>query len=95
MQPQLSIHIDRIVLDGIDLPRSQRDRLKATICEELSRLLSEHLASGQPLPAQLQLNPVIPGASVQIKPAVRPHTPNAVEMGKQISQGIYQSLMNQ
>jgi hypothetical protein len=35
------VHIDRLVLHGIDLPHSQRPRFQAAVEAELARLLTE------------------------------------------------------
>jgi len=47
----IDLHIERLVLDGIDLPQDQHPLLQASITAELTRLLGDgglapHLAKG-------------------------------------------------
>ncbi|MGB3612479.1 MAG: hypothetical protein WBA10_01705 [Elainellaceae cyanobacterium] len=85
IHPDIHIHIDRIVLDGLNIPPSQRDRLRQSICEGLAALLTEHVRSGQTLPSQLVDGANLSGLSVDV--AFAPD--GAVSAGQQISQAIY------
>ncbi|MDY6898118.1 MAG: hypothetical protein SWZ49_08560 [Cyanobacteriota bacterium] len=37
----IKLNIEQIILEGVDVPRSQRPRLQAAVSAELSRLLTE------------------------------------------------------
>jgi len=52
----INLHIDRLVLDGMNIPPGQHDLLKTSVQAELSRLLakdgvSPSLANGTAVPA--------------------------------------------
>jgi hypothetical protein len=40
-RPNIQIYIDRLILDGISVPHSQRPLLQAAVEAELGRLLAE------------------------------------------------------
>lgn len=40
-RPNIQLHIDRLVLDGVDLSQRERQQLRASIESELVRLLGE------------------------------------------------------
>lgn len=53
---KINLHIDRLILDGIDLPHAQRPALQAAVEAELGRLLAEggvgaDLAGGGAVPS--------------------------------------------
>lgn len=53
---KINLHIDRLILDGIDLPHAQRPVLQAAVEAELGRLLAEggvgtDLAGGGAVPS--------------------------------------------
>lgn len=77
----IDLHIERLILDGIDLTPHQRHLLQTSVTVELTRLLSErgmapHLAGG------IALNRL--SAS-----AVQWNGDNPVQLGQQIAQSVY------
>ncbi|SHG51573.1 hypothetical protein [Massilia sp. CF038] len=78
----ISLHMERLILTGVDLPSSQRGLLQASVEAELSRLLSEGgvgagLARGALL-SQLD------GPPIEITAGADP-----VQLGRQIAQSVY------
>lgn len=78
----INLHIDRLILDGLPIPHSQRPLLQAAVEAELTRLLtteglSPHLINGGAIPqisaSDLQLNP----------------NSNPTQLGQQIAQSVY------
>lgn len=76
----INLHIEELILDGLDIPRSQRELLQATIEQELARLLTT-----EGLPSGWQSGVSIPPIEV---------TPNSnpTQMGHQIAQAVYQGM---
>lgn len=77
----IDLHIERLILDGIDLTPGQRHLLQTSVTAELTRLLSHggmalHLADG------IALNRL--SAS-----AVQWNGDNPVQLGQQIAQSVY------
>ncbi len=78
---KINLHIDRLVLNGLDFPPDQQHLLQTSVVNELTRLLSEgglapHLAKGITL-ARLSAN------SIQL-------TENKPDQfGRQIAQSVY------
>ena len=58
----ITINLDQIILEGIDIPPSQRPRLRVVVEEELSRLLQE-----KGIPRQLYKGTAIACLSATIK----------------------------
>lgn len=78
----IRVNIERIVLDGIDVPRSQRPLLRATVGAELSRLLaSTGLAS---VLMTKEAIPQVPTGTIQLTGNSDPS-----RLGKQIAQAVY------
>lgn len=83
--PQITVHIERLILDGLSIAHSQRPRLRAEIEAELARLLA---SAG--LAADVQtggLWPSLTGGSIALQNEVEPG-----QLGRQIALGIYQSI---
>ena len=80
----LKLHIDQIVLDGIDMPRRQRSEIKAALEAELSHLFTTH-----GIPATIQK-----GGRISRLPADLTLTGecNPVQLGQQAAQSIYTCL---
>ncbi|BAY24868.1 hypothetical protein NIES2100_46660 [Calothrix sp. NIES-2100] len=76
----INLHIEKLILDGLDIPRSQRELLKATVETELGKLLAS-----QELPKNWQPNVSIP--TIEVAPKSHPS-----QMGQQIAQAIYQGM---
>ena len=83
----LNLNIKRIILEGVDLPRSQRSRLQVAVSTELSRLLTEN-----GLPTSLQKGGAIPSIPATVS-ATKGMSPE--EMGKEIAQSIYRGMRNE
>lgn len=78
----INLHIERLVLDGLDIAPEQRPVLQAALEGELSRLLTERglspgLAQGVAVPRLSAGDMQIPGAS------------SPIELGRQIAQSVY------
>ena len=84
-QPDIHIHIDRLVLDGLSFDRVQSGTVQAALESELTRLLAAGgLASGLQAGGAL---PSIRAEGVQLSPSLGP-----AQMGTQIAQSVYGGL---
>jgi hypothetical protein len=82
---RISIQIERLVVDGIDLQRSQRPWLQAAFEQELMRLLvqkglHQDLASGVAVP---RLN----APAIEVHPKTKPQV-----LGQQIAQAVHRGI---
>ena len=76
------VHIERLVLRGIDVPRHQRGTLQAAVEAELARLMNtDGFASGT---AQGSWVPWVRAASIQLT-----ETRDPAQLGRQIGRAIY------
>ncbi|HEY9695885.1 MAG TPA: hypothetical protein V6D10_01245 [Trichocoleus sp.] len=78
----INLHIDRLILDGLPIPHSQRPLLQAAVEAELTRLLtvnglSHHLTNGIAIPQ-------ISTSDLQLTPNSSP-----AQIGQQIAQSVY------
>ncbi|MDJ0582126.1 hypothetical protein [Crocosphaera sp.] len=80
----ITINLDQIILEEIDIPPSQRPRLRVVVEEELSRLLQE-----KGIPRQLYQGTTIACLSATVKVTKGRKTE---QMGKEIAQSIYSYL---
>ena len=83
----INLHIERLVLDGLQLDRGQSSHVQAAVEAELTRLLSE-----QGLSASLQAGAVVPNVqanALQLAPGS-----TAAQMGIQIAQSVYSGIGN-
>ncbi len=78
----INLHIERLVLDGIQIAPEQRPVLQAAVESELSRLLTERGLS--PSLAQGVGVPRLSASDIQVASASSP-----TELGHQIAQSIY------
>ena len=82
----INLHIDRLVLDGVNIPPGQRHLLKASIEAELGRLLSKgglssEIASGGTLAT-------VPAKGFQLSSSSGAgNTP--AQLGRKIAQSVY------
>jgi hypothetical protein len=81
----ITISIERLILDGVPVPRRYRPQLQAAIEEELARLLAvdgmaAHLQSGGVLSR-------VSGGEVQLQGKDDP-----VQLGRQIAQAVYRGI---
>ncbi|MBF2065981.1 MAG: hypothetical protein IGS39_16400 [Calothrix sp. C42_A2020_038] len=81
----INIHIDRLVLDGLPIPHSQRPMLQAAIEAELGRLL----VAGQLAPGLLAGGrvPNLSGGNIQLT-----QESNLTLLGQQVAQAVYGGL---
>ena len=84
----IDLHIERLVLDGIDVPHHERPTLQAAVTAELTRLLTE---------GGLQPGLTVGGAmafarsdDMQVSPGEFPD-----RMGKRIAQSVYSGISDQ
>lgn len=81
----ISVHIERLILDGLTIPPGQPGLLQATIEAELSQsLAADGLASGLLTGGAM---PYIRGGNVQLTSQASPF-----DLGQQIAQAIYGGL---
>jgi hypothetical protein len=79
------LHIDRIVLENIDLSPRQRRHLQAVIEAELA-----HLLTTQGLPPNLNYSSRVPGLKVDVIALTGDNSPTS--LGQQIAHTIYQGM---
>lgn len=84
MKPDIMLHIDRLVLDGLALQPVEAARLRAALESELSRLLS---AGG--LGSAWQSGGAVPELHAA---AVEAGTLDPILLGKQIARSLYAGL---
>ena len=83
----INLHIERLILDGLSLERSQGPRVQATVEAELARLL---MANG--LGDQFQSGGAVPSvhaAGIQLE-----NGSSSIEVGQQIAQSVYSGIGN-
>lgn len=78
----INLHIDRLILDGVNITPSQRHLLQASVQTELARLFTEGgmssgLASGGALPH-------VSASGIQLANGNDP-----AQLGRQIAQSVY------
>lgn len=77
----INLHIDKLVLDGVDIAPGQRHLLQASVETELARLLSDRgLAPG------LALGVALPRLSTT---GIHITGNNAIHTGQKIAQSVY------
>ncbi len=78
----INIHIERLILDGLPITRSQRSLVQAAVEAELELLLTNNgLAPGLQTGGML---PNLPGGNIQL---TSDNNPSA--LGQQIAQAVY------
>jgi len=78
----INLHIERLVLDGLDIAPEQRPALQAAVEGELSRLLTE-----RGLSPSLAQGMAVPRLSTNAMQIASPSNP--IELGQQIAQSVY------
>jgi hypothetical protein len=78
----IKLHIERLILDGVNIPRSQRRLLQASVESELTRLFTkggvpQHLASGG-------ASAHVPASPIDVSSGNHP-----IRLGRQIAQSVY------
>jgi hypothetical protein len=82
MQQNVSLHIERLVLDGVDIAPGQRHLLQVSVASELTRLLSEGGLAPQLIGGGAQ--PRITSPAIQFNSSNGP-----TELGRQIAGAVY------
>jgi hypothetical protein len=78
----INLHIDHIVLEGLDVSWRERPLLQTAVETELARLLGENgLSSGLLAGGAMS---VLPGGSVQLS-----EQPDPIALGQQIARAVY------
>ena len=84
-ESNITLHIERLILDGVPLAHGQRPLVQAAVEAELARLLA-----GDGLTAQLQRGGAlrnIPAGNIQLSSDGNPHA-----LGQQIAHAVYQGI---
>lgn len=77
----INLHIERLVLDGVDIAPGQRHLLQASVETELTRLLTD-----RGLAANLAQSVALPRLSTN---GMRLMGNNPTQLGQQIAQSVY------
>jgi len=78
----INLHIDRLILDGLPMPHSQRPLLQAAVEAELTRLLTaDGLSPGLSAGGAISH---LPAGSLQLT-----HDNSPAQLGRQIAQSVY------
>jgi hypothetical protein len=80
----IELHIDRLVLDGIDIPRGHGEQLRAGVSAELARLLRD---------GGLADTVVHGGAVARVRaPSARLSASGPDQLGRQLAGAIYDGI---
>lgn len=86
-RPDIHLHIERLVLDGLPLERSQGPQVQTAVEAELGRLLAEHgLAAGLQAGGA---SPSVAVAGIHLAPGSSP-----AHLGRQIAQSVFGGIGN-
>ncbi len=86
-RPDIHLHIERLILDGLPIEHSQGALVQAAVEAELTRLLT---ANG--LASQLQSGGALPRLNANAIQLTRGGSP--AQIGQQIAQSVYGGLGN-
>jgi hypothetical protein len=81
----ITVHIDRLILDGVSIAPQEREVLQAAVEAELGRLLARGGVS-----PMLQATGALPRVAGGAMTWSATHTP--AQRGRQIAQAVYQGL---
>jgi len=81
----IELHIERLILDGLPVERSQRPHLQAAVEAELTRLLAEN-----GLAAELQTGGAVPSVRADAMQFKSGNTP--MQWGQQIARSVYSGI---
>jgi len=79
---KITVHIERLVLDGIDIPYSERPLLQAAVEGELARMLAAGGLSADLAPGGAR--PRVPGGTIRLEGGNDP-----CNLGTRIAQAVY------
>lgn len=83
-QPNVVVHIDRLVLDGVPMSGAQGAQLKASVIRELARLLQRDGVGPDPRGTAV---PTLAAPAIQIPEPYRPS-----DLGRHIARSLHASL---
>lgn len=86
-RPDIHLHIERLVLDGLSIERAQGPQVQAAVETELARLLMEN-GLGAP-PGAGGAVPSVNAGGIQLSPGSSP-----AQLGRQIAQSVYGGIGN-
>ncbi len=84
-RPNIHLHIERLILDGLPIERSQGPHVQAAVEAELSRLLTQN-----GLAANLQAGGAMPSVHANALQLTNDRSPTQV--GRQIAQAVYSGI---
>jgi hypothetical protein len=87
VRPNIHLHIERLILDGLPVERAQGPLVQAAVEAELARLLTEN-----GLGVAFGAGGVVPGIDangIQLSPGSSP-----AQLGRQIAQSVYGGIGN-
>ena len=85
--PNIHLHIERLILDGLPVDRLQAPHVQMAIESELARLLAEHgLDTNQNETVAL---PSLRADPIQLTPSYSP-----TQIGRQIAKAVYSGIEN-
>ena len=84
----IDVQIERLVLDGIDVPHAQRPLLQAAVETELTRLLTEGGISAELQPGGAL--PSVPAHAITLDDKADP-----ARLGRQIARSVYSGIGGQ
>jgi hypothetical protein len=86
-RPNIHLHIERLILDGLPIERAQGPHVQAAVEAELSRLLTE-----KGLAVDLQASGAVPSVNTNGIQLTADSSP--AQMGRQIAQSVYGGIGN-
>jgi hypothetical protein len=89
MNTEMNVHIDRLIIDGLELTPGQQRQLKTSLETSLSKLFTEQGIS----PAIASMNSLsrMPADAIKLtSPEIQP-----AHLGEQIANAVYQGLHKQ
>ncbi len=86
-RPNIHLHIERLILDGLPIERSQGPHVQAAVEAELSRLLTEN-----GLAPNLQTGGAMPNVHANAIQLTASSSP--AQVGTQIAQSVYGGIGN-
>ncbi len=86
-RPNIHLHIERLILDGLPIERAQAPQIQAAVEAELARLLTEN-----GLGADWQTGGAVPSVNANAIQLAQGSSP--AQMGAQIAQSVYSGIGN-
>ena len=81
----ITVHIERLILDGVSIPQRQRPQVQVAFEVELARLI---IAEGLGIDLQTNgMQPCISGGDIQLEDVNDP-----AQLGKRIAKAVYKGI---